>query len=250
MVSDLYKTDDIYHADCIDAMSKIPKDVVDLIVADPPFGIDFTGLGGAYGIRVGVTKDKNILEYREVPQDQYYDFSTGWIKEAMRILKPHGTMYAFSGWTNLEYVLTVLRLVGFHTQSHVIWHYNFPSWTSRRFASSHYHILHVTKDKDKYTFNMVEPYPQDVWIIDRDFWSKTIKKTGTKLPITLVEKLIKYSSNVNDLVLDPFIGSGTTAIAAKRHNRHYIGFEIVEETYEVAKERIDDSPWGIQDYFK
>ncbi len=245
-----YTIDDIYHADCVDAMCKIPESKIDLIVADPPFGIGFTGHEGSYGIRRDVTKDENILEYREVPQDQYYDFSMEWIKQALRILKPHGTMYVFSGWTNLEYVLKSLRLVGSHIQSHMIWHYNFPSWTSRRFASSHYHILHVTKDKDEYTFNLVEPYPQDVWIIDRDFWSKRIKKTATKLPISLVEKLIRYSSNVDDLVLDPFIGSGTTAIAAKMHNRHYIGFEIVEETYEVAKERIDSSPWGVGDFFE
>ena len=236
--------DSVYHGDSLELMLKIPPNLIDLVIADPPFGIGYSSALATHGLRMDVLKDKNVLEYHEIPTNEYPEFTSEWITKAYRILKETGSMYVFSGWNNLEYVLTSLRRVGFFTQSHVIWKYRFPSWTSRRFASSHYHVIHVTKHKSKYTFNRVENYPQDVWSIDREFWSRHTKKTGTKLPRKLVSKIVRFSSNKQDVVFDPFLGSGTSAVAAKRLNRHFLGFEIMEQTYQFAKQRIEKTRWG------
>ncbi|MEO0221699.1 MAG: site-specific DNA-methyltransferase, partial [candidate division WOR-3 bacterium] len=99
------------------------------------------------------------------------------------------------------------------------------------------HILFVVKDEKKYKFNKIERYPEDVWIINREYWTGKIK-TPTKLPVELVKKILLFSSDEGDIVFDPFLGSGTVAVVAKMLGRHYLGFEIVPEYYEFAKERL------------
>jgi site-specific DNA-methyltransferase (adenine-specific) len=78
-------------------------------------------------------------------------------------------------------------------------------------------------------------------VINREYWKGKIK-TPTKLPTALVRKILAYSSRENDIVLDPFIGSGTVAIACKEMGRHFIGFELVDEYYEFARARLADTP--------
>jgi len=224
-------------------MKDIPRQTIDLIVADPPFGIAYVGARDEWWDKSQVT------EYAEVHVEDYPVFTEKWIKKAYRLLKNEGTMYVVSGWNNLECVLRSVREMGLCIQSHVIWHYTRPQPTQRRFATSHYHILHTTKHPNKYTFNKGH-YPIDVWIRQRERWSGRVKKTLTKLPVDIVSKMVTYSSNVEELVFDPFMGSGTTGVVAKRYNRHFLGFEIVEETWKMAKERIDSSPWGVGDFFE
>ncbi len=238
--------DTIILGDCLKILPTFDAGCIDLIVADPPFGINYR-----FEINCHEWWDQsNITPYHEIPSKEYPEFTHKWITEVYRVLKDNGTMYVFSGWSNLEYVLKSLREIGFHTQSHCIWHFKSPMPTQRRFASSHYHILHVTKHKTNYVFNKVDHYPKDVWVMEKERWKGHVKRTLTKLPKDLVSKFIKYSSNPGDIVLDPFIGSGTTAIVAKRYSRHYIGIEIEEETYKVTKERIDSSPWDARELFE
>ncbi len=175
--------------------------------------------------------------YNEIPQEEYYEFTKSWMKESYRILKDTGSMYVFSGWTNLKDILNALDEVGFITINHIIWKYQFGVFTRRRFVTSHYHILFVVKDERKYKFNKVEHYPEDVWVINREYWTGKIK-TPTKLPLELVKKILLFSSDKGDIVLDPFMGSGTVAVAAKILGRHYLGFEIVEDYCELARDRL------------
>jgi len=92
------------------------------------------------------------------------------------------------------------------------------------------------KNPKKYFFNKIDHYPEDVWEIKREYLPGK-KKNSTKLPDKLVEKLLLYSSQENDLVFDPFMGNGTTAVACIKHKRKYLGFEINPN----AKEIIDDN---------
>ena len=78
---------------------------------------------------------------------------------------------------------------------------------------------------------------EDVWTIKREYWHGD-KKTPTKLPAALIEKILAYTSEEDDLVLDPFLGSGQVAMISRMKKRDYIGFEIVKEYYEFAKERL------------
>ena len=87
---------------------------------------------------------------------------------------------------------------------------------------------------------------EDVWVINREYWPGD-KKTPTKLPFELIEKILMYSSNPGDIILDPFLGSGQVAFVSKRLGRQYIGFEIVEDYYQFSKTRIDNDVYRIKD---
>jgi site-specific DNA-methyltransferase (adenine-specific) len=140
-------------------------------------------------------------------------------------MKPQSSAYVFSGWTNLDAILNAANKVGLHLLNHIIWHYPFGVFTKRRFVTSHYHILLLVRNKKKYFFNKIENYPEDVWPIKRMYRSgKT--KNSTKLPIEVVSRCIDFSSRPGDVILDPFMGNGTTAVAAKASYRHFVGFEI------------------------
>ena len=232
-----FRLNEIYCGDALELMKKIPSESIDLIIADPPFGIDFKGRKSNYH-----RKKENVLEaYNEIPKEQYLDFSRKWITEAYRVLKETGSMYVFSGWTNLKDILIAIDDAGFITINHLIWKYQFGVYTRRRFVTSHYHILFVVKNEKKYKFNKIEHYPEDVIIMKRDYW-RGVQKPPTRLPVNLVKKLILFSTDEEDIVLDPFMGSGTTAVACKLTNRNFIGFEIVPELVEFAKRRVEETP--------
>ena len=228
-----FRIDEIYRGDALELMKEIPPESIDLIVTDPPFAIDFKAKRNNYNR----TQERVLEGYNEIPKEEYYGFTLSWMREAHRILKRTGSMYVFSGWTNLKDILNALDEVGFITINHIIWKYQFDVYTKRKFVTSHYHILFVVKDARRYKFNKIEHYPEDVWIIKREYWTGKVK-TPTKLPLEIVKKIILYSSDEGDIVFDPFLGSGTVAVAAKMLNRHYLGFEIVPDYYEFAKERI------------
>jgi site-specific DNA-methyltransferase (adenine-specific) len=228
-----FDRDAIYPGDALELMPAIPAGVVDLIVTDPPFAIDFKAQRENYN-RTG----SNVIEgYQEIPESDYLEFTHRWMTEAARILDPDGSMYVFSGWNRLHDILEGLTGAGFTTVNHLIWKYQFGVFTKKKYVTSHYHILFVVKNPAKYTFNKIDHYPEDVWVINREYW-KGKKKTPTKLPMEIVKKILMYSSNPGDLVFDPFLGSGTVAIGAKTEGRHFLGFEIVPEYFSFALDRL------------
>ena len=228
-----FSPDMVYNGDALELLPQVPDGSVDLIVTDPPFAIDFRAQRLNYN-RSG----KNVLEgYKDIPEAEYGKFTSRWITEAHRVLAPGGSMYIFSGWNRLRDILEGIDNTGLTTVNHLIWKYQFGVFTTKKFVTSHYHILFVVKDPKHYTFNKIDHYPEDVWIINREYW-KGKKKTPTKLPSELVKKILSYSSNPGDLVLDPFLGSGTVAIVAQQEGRHFIGFEIVPEYYAFAQDTL------------
>jgi site-specific DNA-methyltransferase (adenine-specific) len=231
-----FDIDTIYPGDALELMPGIPDGVIDLIVTDPPFAIDFKARRENYN-RTGF----HVMEgYREIPEAQYQKFTHRWMAEAARVLAPEGSMYVFSGWNRLKDILEGLDAAGFTTINHLIWKYQFGVFTKKKYVTSHYHILFVVKNPASYTFNKIDHYPEDVWVINREYW-KGKKKTPTKLPPEIIKKILMYSSNPGDLVFDPFLGSGTVVVGAKTEGRHFLGFEIVPEYFTFAHERLRDS---------
>ena len=226
-----FRRNTLYEGDALALMGDLPEGAVDLIVTDPPFAIDFKAQRLNYN-RTG----SNVIEgYREIPAEEYGEFTRAWITEAARVLSPVGSMYIFSGWNRLRDILEGIDAAGLTTMNHLIWKYQFGVYTKNKYVTSHYHILYVVKNKKKYTFNKLDHYPEDVWVINREYW-KGRKKTPTKLPQELVQKIIRYSSNPGDLVFDPFLGSGTVAVVAQQEGRHFLGFEVVPEYVTFARE--------------
>jgi site-specific DNA-methyltransferase (adenine-specific) len=226
-----FREDSLYEGDALTLLPKVPDGAIDLIVTDPPFAIDFKAQRLNYN-RTG----SNVIEgYREIPEKDYREFTLQWIGEATRVLSPTGSMYIFSGWNRLRDILEGIDEAGLTTINHLIWKYQFGVFTKKKYVTSHYHILFVAKDPNGYTFNKIDHYPEDVWVINREYW-KGRKKTPTKLPSELVKKIICYSSNPGDLVLDPFLGSGTVAVVAQKEGRHFLGFEVVPAYCAFAQE--------------
>lgn len=247
----------IYNLDCIDGMKQLSSNSIDLVITDPPFAIEFKAKRSNYN-----RTQSNVLEgYQEIPKDKYYEFTLQWMKEVYRVLKESGSMYVFSGWNNLKDILNALDEIGFITVNHIIWKYQFGVVTQKKFVTSHYHCLYVCKSKQKRKFF---PYArfgkkdrkdtggslhyqdmEDVWYIKREYWNGD-QKTPTKLPAELIKKILLYSSEEGDVVLDPFLGSGQVAVVSKMIKRQYIGFEIVKEYYEFAKKRLEKGVYRIK----
>lgn len=233
----------VYNMDCIAGSRRYLADnSVDLIITDPPYGIEGEQLHRHYH-----RNESYVIEgYVEVPKSEYADFSLGWIKEAQRVLRPGGTLYAISGYTNLYEILSALRQTNLVESNHIIWKYNFGVYTSRKFVTSHYHILYFYKPGGRVTFNTFSRYGsndrdeankslnyrdrEDVWIINREYQPGQIKNKNS-LPKELLIKLMQYSSNKNDIVVDFFLGGFTTAKVAIGMARKFVGFEINANTY-------------------
>ena len=231
-------------------MQEIPKNKFDLVITDPPFAINFKATKANYNR----TASRVIQGYNEILPENYYDFSFNWMSEVFRILKESGSMYVFSGWNNLKDILSALDDVGFTTVNHIIWKYHFGVVTKKKYVTSHYHCLYVCKNDKKKKFYPFSRFKkdsktdngrslhykdkEDVWEIKREYWTGK-EKTPTKLPADLIKKILLYSSRKNDLVLDPFLGSGQVAVVSKMLGREYYGFEIVKEYYNFAKKRLE-----------
>jgi site-specific DNA-methyltransferase (adenine-specific) len=244
-------TNQIYNQDCIEGMKTIPDGKINLIVTDPPFAIQFKSVKANYH-----RKSSNVIEgYGDVSKNDYEQFTKDWLRQAYRVLRKDGSMYVFSGYNHLREIENGLYDLGFYLQNNITWKYQFGVVTRKKFVTSHYSLLFVTKHKTNYNF-----YPncrfqddaktdnggsaryqdmEDVWEIKREYWNGKMK-TPTKLPMEICKKIIAYSSKKNDIVLDPFLGSGQVALAAKQMKRRYLGFELVYKYYDFAHKRLYD----------
>ena len=242
-------TDVIFNSDCIEGMSQLPNEIVDLVITDPPFGIEFSPQKSNYNR----TQNRVLDGYKEISKDNYLEFTSEWMKEIYRLLKDDGSAFIFSGWNNLKDILISIDEIGFITINHIVWKYQFGVVTKRKFVTSHYHCLFVAKDNIKRRFypncrfgnNDVTEFGgsarysdmEDVWQIKREYWTGDIK-TPTKLPYEIIEKILMYTSKRGDLVMDPFLGSGQVAVVSKMLDRSYLGFELVPEYFDFASLRL------------
>ena len=247
----------IYNQDCIDGMKTIPDGKIDLVVTDPPFAINFKAKKANYNR----TASRVLSGYNEITKENYYEFTLNWMSQCFRILKESGGMYVFSGWNNLADILNAIEEIGFITVNHIIWKYQFGVVTNRKFVTSHYHCLYICKNDKKRKFFPYERFgkeeknnqgrslhykdKEDVWEIKREYWTGD-EKTPTKLPAEIIKKILQYSSEEGDLVFDPFLGSGQTAVVSKLLKRNYIGFEIVKEYFDFISKRLKSNSYRIK----
>jgi site-specific DNA-methyltransferase (adenine-specific) len=233
----------LYAQECIGGAKKyIADNSVDLFITDPPFGIEGDRLYRHYHRR-----EKYILDgYVEIARKDYAQFSLNWIKQAERILRPGGSLYILSGYSNLADILNALSTTQLKPVNHLIWKYNFGVYTTRKYVSSHYHILYYIKAGGKVTFNTYVRFGskerdrrghslnyadrEDVWVINREYKPGEIKNRN-ELPTELLLKIIQYSSNENDVIADFFLGGFSTAKIALGLKRRIVGFEINRKSY-------------------
>lgn len=236
------KLNNIINGDCLEELPKIKNNTIDLVCCDPPYNI-------------GYKYDK----YQDnLKDDDYLTFSANYISEIYRILKDNGSFWLLSGSKYVSELDIICKKL-FYRKSWVIWYYQFGQNQQKNFTPSHTHLLYYVKDKNNYTFNDEEiripslrqtkykdkranpkgKIPDNVWCIPRLCGTfKERVKHSCQLPLALTDRIIKTSSNKNDIVLDPMCGSGSFLVSAKKLDRKYIGIELSKDYCKVAEERL------------
>lgn len=246
----------IYNMDCLQGMQALPQEILDLTVTSPPYNIG---------------KEYESL----IDTSDYVNWCASWMKEIHRITAENGSFWLNVGYfevANKGLAVPISYLLwdksDFYFLQEVVWNYAAGVACRSRYSPRNEKLLWYVKSNNNYTFNLdavrdpnvkypnqkkngvlkcnpLGKNPSDVWQISKvTSGAKRSSKERTphpaQFPLEMIERIIKASSNENDLILDPFMGSGTTAVAALANGRKVIGFELNEKYIEIAKERIEN----------
>lgn len=247
MVKEYYKDESItlIKGDSFTKLKQIEDKSIDFIFADPPYFLSSNGITCSGGKMVSVNKGNWD---KEIDIKEKLKFNNKWIKECKRILKDDGSIAISGTFHNIYAVGVALEQNGFDIINNITWEKLNPppNLACKALTHSTETILWAKKKNSKCTFNYKvlkeingNKQMKDVWKFA--LTNKSEKSEGkhpTQKPLCLLERLLVMATNEDDLVLDPFNGSGTTGVACKRLNRRYIGIEINEEYLEISKKRI------------
>jgi len=243
----------IHQGDCIALLQQIPDNSVDLIFADPPYNLQLNGeLTRPDQTKVDAVNDA----WDKFDSMEIYDkFTHDWLKECRRVLKNTGSIWVIGTYHNIFRVGAKLQDLGFWMLNDVVWIKSnpMPNFKGTRFNNAHETMLWATKsEQSKYTFHYhsMKTMNEDLqmrsdWLIPICQGEERIKVNGqkahsTQKPEELLYRVILSTSNVGDIVLDPFSGSGTTAAVAKKLGRKYIAFEREQFYIDVANNRLKE----------
>jgi modification methylase len=238
--------------DCIAEMAKLPADSVDLVFADPPYNLQLQ--------RALKRPDHSTVDAVDDDWDQFasfaaYDaFTRAWLSACKRVLKPSGTLWVIGSYHNIFRVGAVLQDLGYWILNDVVWRKSnpMPNFRGRRFTNAHETMIWATREQGaRYTFNYeaLKAGNEDIqvrsdWTLPLCTGEERLKgRDGKKLhptqkPEALLARVILASSRPDDLVLDPFNGTGTTGAVATHLGRRYIGIERDPAYAEAAEKRI------------
>ena len=236
----------VYLADCLDFMRLVPAGCVDAVFADPPYRLS----GGGVTVRNGrlAPVDKGAWDRSLGSFEKDHAFNERWLREARRILKPDGTIWVSGTHHAIFSIGFALQTLGFKIINSVVWEKPDPPPNALHTAFTHAHetLLWASKRGARHTFNYDVVNGRDpagqvgsVWRMPPP--SRREKLHGrhpTQKPLRLVRRALIACTREGDLVLDPFSGSGTTAVAAKELNRSFVGAETDEEYARLAARRV------------
>jgi site-specific DNA-methyltransferase (adenine-specific) len=258
----------IHHGDCLEGLKKIPDQTVHLAFADPPFNI---------GYQYDQYDDR-------LESEKYIEWCHQWIAELYRVLREDGSFWLAIGDEYAAELKIEAQKTGFQTRSWVVWYYTFGVHCTHKFTRSHAHLFYFVKNPKNFTFNAQDiavpsarqlvyrdsranpkgRTPDDTWILrpqdcqtgftpEEDTWyfprvNGTFKERagfhGCKMPEQLLGRIIRACSNPADIVLDPFAGSSTTLVVAKKLRRQFMGFELSKDYVAKGTARLADARPG------
>ena len=222
----MLETNKIYNMDCLEGMKYIDDKSIDLVVTDPPYKL----VQGGCTNKAVTLKGATNLKSGNVFSDNSIKFSD-WIPEVYRVLKENSHCYIMCNDRNLKELLIESENAGFKLLNILVWKKKRHS-PNRYYLKNAEFIVFLRKGKAKNINNMGTFQCLEIDNVEN-------KLHPSEKPVKLMEIFICNSSKSGDTVLDPFMGSGTTAIACINTNRNYIGFELNKEYYELAKNRIN-----------
>ncbi len=248
------ETTTIFHGNCLEVLPGLPDGSVSLVFADPPYNIG-----------------KRFAEFNDIwpSDDEYAAWCYEWLTQCIRVLKPTGSLYVMTSTQAMPYLDLWLRK-HLTVLSRIVWHYDSSGVQAKKYYGSLYEpILFCVKDAKNYTFNVSDieveartgsvrklidyrkeiptPYkttkvPGNTWYIPRvRYRMPEYEEHPSQKPEALMERIIRASSNVGDVVLDPFGGTFTTCAVAKRLGRHSIGIESQDEYVRIGLRRLQIS---------
>lgn len=216
-------TTQLMQGDCLELMKTIPDGSVDMVLTDPPYGMGYQS-----NHRVASDKFPKILG----------DTDLGWIddfaKECYRVLSDNSAAYVFCSWHNIDTFKSAFE-ANFKLKNLIVWVKNNHGGgdLTGAYAPKHEFVLYMHKGRSLFR-NGRTP---DVVMFDKVSGQKMVHPT--EKPIPLLEKFIMDSSDTGNTIFDPFMGSGTTGIAAKNLGRNFIGIELDHNYFQIAKDRVD-----------
>lgn len=240
-------------------MKEVENCSVDLVVTSPPYNIDIK-----YGNKTekGKVIESKGTKYKDnLDENDYRQMLSKVFDECKRVTKDDGSI-----WINIKNRLIDGAIIppfwiqdffkDMYLKNLIIWNFDWGGSTNKRFAPRYEFVFWYTKNKNNYKFNLEDvkvpalnyrpdryksqlKNPTDVWRISM-VSGNFDERTGhpAQYPEQLIERIILTGSNKGDVILDPFMGSGTTAVVAKKLDRYYIGYEIVEEYCKMTEERL------------
>jgi len=247
----------LYNDNALQKIKDIPDNTIDLVLVDPPYLIDYKNW------------DSAIFQGSE----SFNTFTEDWVKECFRVLKPNGSFWSFMGYQNIFPFFQILEKYGtVHYENWVVWARQKGRGSSKHLKSVREDIIHVTKSKKDFIWNNIKmlrevivPYVKDgkprgwfldengkrvrwtglgnVWVYSAPQWNGVVDKQvhPSQKPTMMLERMILLSSNEGDVVLDPFMGSGSTGVACVRTDRNFIGIEQDKKFFEIAQKRIQEA---------
>jgi site-specific DNA-methyltransferase (adenine-specific) len=244
----------IIHGDALEKLKEIPDESIDLVFADPPYGLaKKKGLGWKYSKHITLEEEWDIFT-----KDEFLKFNVDWIQQCVRVLKHGGSLWVCGSFHNIYQLgFIVQHMTNLKINNSIIWFKSNaqPNITCRMFTESTEHLIWATKNgkKTKWTFNyedtknLIEDSINPLGKQTRNVWSipltpKSEKLAGvhpTQKPGELLRRIILACTNEGDTVLDPFVGSGTTSVVAKKMGRNSIGIEKEEKYIEIIQKRLN-----------
>jgi len=244
----------IINGDSLVEIKKIPDNSFDLVFADPPYNMQI----GKTLRRPDSSKVKGVHDnWDQFKSFKDYDnFCISWLSECKRVLKTDGSIWLIGSYHNIFRLGYHLQNLDYWLLNDVIWRKNnpMPNFRGTRFTNAHETLIWASKTKkSKYTFNYqsLKCLNEDLqmrsdWMFPICNGKERLKKNGKKIhstqkPESLLHRIILATTNKGDLIFDPFLGTGTTAVVAKKLNRKYFGIEKEKKYFVAAEDRINET---------
>ncbi len=251
-MADLPPVGTIVQGDLLEILPTWPEGCVDLVFADPPFNIGY----------------KYDTYHDNIAPPEYVKWTRRWLDQCLRVLTPTGSFWIAIGDAYAAEVRVMMRPRA-TLRNWVIWRYTFGQNCKGKFNRGHTHLFYFVKDPGAFTFNAdavrvpsdrqlkyndkrANPkgkLPDDVWTFSRvcGTFKERVGWHPCQMPVALLARIVLACSNPDDVVLDPFAGSGTTLVAAARHGRRWVGTELSEQYASLATRRIEEETGAFRE---